>query len=197
MNANMCASSYAINYALKASDLHTVCCHFMVNEYYTDISWSEQLLSYAKSRIFVPLIARFMGPRWGPSGAARTQVGPMLAPWTLLSGTLQRQVQIIWTLSLTENYNSRSVPLITAMCSQLDTSEKFETRKRTEVCLSTIENVVLCNFEKPCLNRTMKGLLILLALVHGIRIERTDIWWLVQWVSKQGQVITSHSICGM
>ena len=32
------------------------------------------------------LIARFMGPTWGPSGTDRTQVGPMLAPWTLLSG---------------------------------------------------------------------------------------------------------------
>ena len=26
-----------------------------------------------------------MGPTWGPSGADRTQVGPMVAPWTLLS----------------------------------------------------------------------------------------------------------------
>ena len=32
------------------------------------------------------LIARFMGPTWGPSGVDRTQVGPMLAPWTLISG---------------------------------------------------------------------------------------------------------------
>ena len=32
------------------------------------------------------LIARFIGPTWGPSGADRTQVGPMLAPLTLLSG---------------------------------------------------------------------------------------------------------------
>ena len=32
------------------------------------------------------LIARFMGPIWDPSGADKTQVGPMLAPWTLLSG---------------------------------------------------------------------------------------------------------------
>ena len=29
-----------------------------------------------------------MGPTQGPSGADRTQVGPMLPPWTLLSGTL-------------------------------------------------------------------------------------------------------------
>ena len=27
-----------------------------------------------------------MVPTWGPSGADRTQLGPMLAPWTLLSG---------------------------------------------------------------------------------------------------------------
>ena len=32
------------------------------------------------------LIARFMGPTWGPPWAARTQVGPMLATRTLLSG---------------------------------------------------------------------------------------------------------------
>ena len=32
------------------------------------------------------LIARFMGPTWGPPGADRTQVGPMWAMWTLLSG---------------------------------------------------------------------------------------------------------------
>ena len=34
------------------------------------------------------LITRFMGPIWGPFGAARTQMSPMLAPWTMLSGTL-------------------------------------------------------------------------------------------------------------
>ena len=39
-------------------------------------------------------VSRFMGPTWGPSGADRTQVGPMLAPWTLLSGmTFHR---ILW-----------------------------------------------------------------------------------------------------
>ena len=33
----------------------------------------------------ITLITRLTGPSWGPSGAGRTQVGPMLAPWTLLS----------------------------------------------------------------------------------------------------------------
>ena len=34
---------------------------------------------------------RVPGPTWGPSGADRTQVGPMLAPWTLLSGVTYGQ----------------------------------------------------------------------------------------------------------
>ena len=42
-------------------------------------------------RPIVTLIARFTGPTWGPSGAGRNQVGPMLAPWTLLSGYIRQQ----------------------------------------------------------------------------------------------------------
>ena len=33
-------------------------------------------------------IAKFMGPAWGPPGSCRPQMGPMLAPWTLLLGLL-------------------------------------------------------------------------------------------------------------
>ena len=45
-------------------------------------------------------IARFMGPTWGPSGADRTQVGPMLAPWTLLSGYLCSTIATHRTLDI-------------------------------------------------------------------------------------------------
>ena len=34
-----------------------------------------------------PQMAKFMGPTWGPSDSCRPQMGPMLAPWTLLSGS--------------------------------------------------------------------------------------------------------------
>ena len=44
--------------------------------------------SVLRAMSFKVLIARFMGPIWGPYGAGRTQVGPMLAPWTLLSVAL-------------------------------------------------------------------------------------------------------------
>ena len=46
-----------------------------------------------------PQIARFMGPTWGPSGADRTQVGPMLALWALLSGGYTAITQLgLWFL---------------------------------------------------------------------------------------------------
>ena len=34
----------------------------------------------------ITLLARCMGPTWGPTGAHRTHMGPMWATWTLLSG---------------------------------------------------------------------------------------------------------------
>ena len=34
-----------------------------------------------------PQIAKFMGPTWGPPGSCRPQMGPILGPWILLSGT--------------------------------------------------------------------------------------------------------------
>ena len=35
-------------------------------------------------------VAKFMGPSWGSPGTYRPQMGPMLAPWTLLSGIVRR-----------------------------------------------------------------------------------------------------------
>ena len=49
--------------------------------------WFEELILRRETS----LIARFMGPTWGPSGADRTQLDPMLTPWTLLSGLLRNQ----------------------------------------------------------------------------------------------------------
>ena len=46
----------------------------------------DGLMTWTHFRMELNLIAMIMGPTWGPSGTDRTQVGPMLAPWTLLSG---------------------------------------------------------------------------------------------------------------
>ena len=31
-------------------------------------------------------MAKFIGPTWGPPGSCQPQMGPIMAPWTLLSG---------------------------------------------------------------------------------------------------------------
>ena len=46
-------------------------------------------ITAASSLTMTTLIARFMGPIWGPSGADRTQVGPMLAPWICYPGRVK------------------------------------------------------------------------------------------------------------
>ena len=58
------------------------------------------------------LIAMFMGPTWGPSGAERTQVGPMLAPWTLLSGKRNFTVNRDYLLHETSNAVISWEPLV-------------------------------------------------------------------------------------
>ena len=45
-------------------------------------AWIQQAIDWCDTT----LPAKFIEPTWGPSGAGRTQVGPMLAPWTLLFG---------------------------------------------------------------------------------------------------------------
>ena len=47
-------------------------------------------------------IAKFMGPTWGPPGSCRPQMGPMLAPWTLLSGyniSVSKRCPEVWSSS--------------------------------------------------------------------------------------------------
>ena len=43
-------------------------------------------------------IAKFMGPTWGPPGSCRPRMGPMLVPWTLLSGYISQGNHYHWPL---------------------------------------------------------------------------------------------------
>ena len=45
----------------------------------------------------LPQIARFMRPTWGPRGSCRPQIGPNVAPWTLLSRTLSIPKASLWS----------------------------------------------------------------------------------------------------
>ena len=49
------------------------------------VVWNIRYIMHLQLTV-ISQIARFMGPTWGPPGSCRPQMGPMLAPWTLLSG---------------------------------------------------------------------------------------------------------------
>ena len=69
---------------------------FIEYSYHIKLKWNDFVANYdkhmmcrVKLRLKAPVIslsAKFMGPTWGPPGSCRPQMGPMLAPWTLLSG---------------------------------------------------------------------------------------------------------------
>ena len=69
----------AVKNPLHYADIQKVTNSFSISapSFQNELVWLQTITS---------LIARFMEPTWGPSGADRTQVGPMLAQWTLLSG---------------------------------------------------------------------------------------------------------------
>ena len=49
-------------------------------------SSEKSFIDHPTTSGLISQIARFTGPTWSPPGSCRSQMGPMLAPWTLLSG---------------------------------------------------------------------------------------------------------------
>ena len=55
---------------------------------------------YTLIKQFNTQIAKLMAPTWGPPGSCRSQMGPMLAPWTLLSGYGSKYLFVLMHMSL-------------------------------------------------------------------------------------------------
>ena len=60
--------------------------HFM-ETYCTKETRSSRWFNLDTPQTLTAQIAKFMGQTWGPPGSCRPQMGPMLAPWTLISGS--------------------------------------------------------------------------------------------------------------
>ena len=83
-----CTSQTTTHNSKQVSNLNSCCAEFILalkrRGHFLKILFYSLMMFTINA---IPsLIARFMAPTWGPSGANRAQVGPMLAPWTLLSG---------------------------------------------------------------------------------------------------------------
>ena len=71
----------------------------------------EAIFKKALTRM-ITQIAKFMGPIWGPPGSCRPQMGPMFAPWTLLSGVVCFKLRCL----LQSNHISRALWHVRHFC---------------------------------------------------------------------------------
>ena len=90
----------------------------VISKHKNDTLLSAQAVRYSNAYTILKnkayQTAKFMGPIWGPPGSCRPQMGPLLAPWTLLPGMHivtryypiphlfkeKQWVDIVWTQSL-------------------------------------------------------------------------------------------------
>ena len=129
-------------------------------------------------------IAKFMGQTWGPYGADRTLVGPMLAPWTLQSGELRE----IYTVLI------RVLPLIMLSASHKVTFSpgKHSVTEEKSLCcvnaeawylsLAREENVlwILCCLAIPkIVPESYLVFRLLMILVRKIKIANDSTWYAV------------------
>ena len=73
----------------------------------TFIWWS---LTEIQWRNIKAQISKFMGPTWGPPGSCRPQMGPMLAPWILLSGESTPDLIILITIPMASPNKQINLP---------------------------------------------------------------------------------------
>ena len=62
---------------------------FTISSFVLNLNISaSQIAGLTTACVIKTQIAKFMGTAWGPPGSCRPQMGPMLVPWTLLSGEI-------------------------------------------------------------------------------------------------------------
>ena len=81
------------------------------------------------------LIVRFMGPTWGPLGADRAHMGPMVATWTLLSGMV--------------NYCCEISLLVILQCYPLQPSRPNPAYDIQHRCLTGYKHTIWCQIVQP------------------------------------------------
>ena len=93
-----------------------------------------------------------MGPTWGPSGSCRSQMGPMLTPWTLLSGwcpalnVRRLSIRMGLVLRLTGKNLLRGSSMkceLTSLVWYIALQSYIRTKKRDIECVSTTPSIKL------------------------------------------------------
>ena len=85
-DGNFLLSVWCLSNVLCTACQYTNCFQLVSSLNITWFGITLYCIQHSNTRVITSLIARFMGPTWGPPGSCRPQVGPILAPWTLPSG---------------------------------------------------------------------------------------------------------------
>ena len=72
--------------------------------------WDAEKYRLGDELQYCTQIKSFMGPTWGPPGSCRPQMGPMLAPWTLLSGWDFKKFMVIFLPYVHKRYLIQCIP---------------------------------------------------------------------------------------
>ena len=97
------------------------------------------LIVVLSHRCISALITRFVGPTWGLPEADETQVGPVLAPWPLLSGMLH---VFTWLHSVTWKKLACNSPIVLARVDIVACEKGLELPRNLHKCVTNmmIEN---------------------------------------------------------
>ena len=120
----LCNMPYPLLIDIPQHLLYYICyVHYTLHREYR---WSETTAVFFVVRktwwinnvtVWYSQIAQFMGPTWGPPGSCRLQMGPMMAPWTLLSGLLRGDQE--FTNSLNSSAHGECVSPVAKFANQL------------------------------------------------------------------------------
>ena len=84
---NICFHSHQVSFLFLGVYVNSNIRYLLQVSSYIVYLWITYI-NFTATNAILSQIARFMEPTWGPSGADRTRMGPMLAPWTFLTGIL-------------------------------------------------------------------------------------------------------------
>ena len=122
-------------------------------------------------------ITKFMLPKWGPPGSCRSQMGPMLVPWTLLSGSIHSDILIPRRPNAYGLPNRYRSPVGTAgLVRFIKASVGLWKQRYLKFRMRSVSDISLCNYVVSHENKSV-------VREAGIK--------------KREQVITSHNIYGI
>ena len=96
--------------------------------------------SHSRNWLMLTQKAKFMGPTWDPPGSCRPQMGPMSAPWTLLSGYVGKQAWLQFENTDFPNCSKISQPIPIYLRTNCDMLTRIVMRYQIQMLVSGLRS---------------------------------------------------------